>query len=334
MDDLQLVINDPSEGKFLKNIDWNKEEFLEAIRIVVSNYDGLVYTEDDIASAKEDRAKLNALKKVISDKRIQIKKEVMAPYDKFKEEVDEVVVELEKPIQMIDRQIKDFEERKREEKKEALIEYFNEKSTELDGILQFENVFKANFLNASFSLSKAKKSIDDDIEKVKSELNEIELLESEFKAYALDTYKRTLDLSKALIEVNRLETIKKREEEEKKRQEFQDKLDSMKQDVSEEEVIENEDEIESVDTPDNNATDSVSYVDKTVEKSQNETTYGKSETISTENETISTQNETPANNQDFIDKKMYKASFTVFGTREQIMSVKEFLIANNIQFGK
>ncbi len=32
--------------------------------------------------------------------------------------------------------------------------------------------------------------------------------------------------------------------------------------------------------------------------------------------------------------KQYKASFTVFGTKEQIMAVKQYMINNNIRFGK
>ena len=34
------------------------------------------------------------------------------------------------------------------------------------------------------------------------------------------------------------------------------------------------------------------------------------------------------------DTKIYKASFTIRGTKAQILSVKEFMIKNNIQFGK
>lgn len=116
-DELSLVIENPHEGEFLKHIDWNKEEFMELVASITEQYEGLTYTEDQMKAAKADRAKLNAMKKAISDRRIQVKKAVMEPYTKFEAEVAEVTALIEKPISMIDGQIKEYEDRTKRRRK-------------------------------------------------------------------------------------------------------------------------------------------------------------------------------------------------------------------------
>ena len=140
-DELSLVIENPHEGEFLKQIDWNKNEFMELVASITEQYEGLSYTEAQMKAAKSDRAKLNAMRKAISDRRIQVKKAVMEPYTKFEAEVAEVVVLINKPISMIDKQIREYEDRTKAEKKAALKKYFEESVSDLEGILTFDRVF-------------------------------------------------------------------------------------------------------------------------------------------------------------------------------------------------
>ena len=77
MDELQLVIKSPEQGSFLRHIEWNKEEFEARIDEILAGYEGLTYTEEQSAEAKTDKATLNAIKKAVSDRRIQIKKAIM-----------------------------------------------------------------------------------------------------------------------------------------------------------------------------------------------------------------------------------------------------------------
>ena len=37
---------------------------------------------------------------------------------------------------------------------------------------------------------------------------------------------------------------------------------------------------------------------------------------------------------DIVNDKIYKSSFTITGTKAQILSVKEFMVSNGIHFGK
>lgn len=83
MEELSLVISQPDEGKFLQKIGWNKEQIMNAVAEITKQYTGLTYTEEQMQDAKKDRATLNAMRKDISDRRIQVKKALMAPYEAF-----------------------------------------------------------------------------------------------------------------------------------------------------------------------------------------------------------------------------------------------------------
>ena len=71
---------------------------------------------------------------------------------------------------------------------------------------------------------------------------------------------------------------------------------------------------------------------------QPETAQVQPETARTQSESTQTNGEKPGITDPFADKeadmKIYKASFTIRGTKAQILAVKEFMMKNNIQFGK
>ena len=113
MEELKLEIISPNEGHFLKKIGWNKDEIKKAVISITEQYKGLAYTEEQLQEAKKDRAMLNAMKKDISDRRIQVKKALLEPYDVFESEVKEVVALIDEPIEMIGIQMEAYEEKVR-----------------------------------------------------------------------------------------------------------------------------------------------------------------------------------------------------------------------------
>lgn len=83
--------------------------------------------------------------------------------------------------------------------------------------------------------------------------------------------------------------------------------------------------------------ETVQETDKNVQNSA-ETAQVHPETARTQSESTQTNGEKPGVMDPFADKeadmKIYKASFTIRGTKAQILAVKEFMMKNNIQFGK
>ena len=324
--ELSLVISNPIEGQFLKRIDWNKEEFMELVASITKEYEGLAYTEDQMKSAKEDRAKLNAIRKAISDRRIEVKKMINAPYELFEAEVKEVVALIDGPIAMIDSQLAEYEKRIKDEKLEELVKHFEEVAADLGDIITFEQIFDSKWLNASVSLKKAKEAISDAVRQIDTDLRSIDVFcEEKYRTPVKSYYLKTLDIRKSLEEASRLRQLDQRMEEERLRRE------------EEEARIRAEEEARA------KAEQSVAEVEETVAEPV-ESVSESAETVSETAESVSKPDESvaepPAGNEvtnTFApeeDTRQYKASFTVYGNKAQIMMLKKFMNDNNIKFGK
>ena len=69
---------------------WNYDTLKEELTAALADYQNRIYTEDTVAEAKTDRAKLNKLKKALSDERIERKKEFNKPFEAFEEQIKEL----------------------------------------------------------------------------------------------------------------------------------------------------------------------------------------------------------------------------------------------------
>lgn len=218
--ELSLVINNQNEEELLKHIDWNKNEFIELVKSITAQYQGLTYTDDQMKSAKGDRAKLNAMKKAISDRRIEVKKAIMHPYETFEAEVKEVVALIEEPINMIDSQIKQYEEEEKEKRRHALVDFFEKESKEFSDFLSFDAIFDKKYLNVSVTLNKAREEMKAKIDRIRMDVGSIKSFASEkYYMAAMDVYKRTLDVNSALAEDKKLTEFGRKAEEERKQRE-------------------------------------------------------------------------------------------------------------------
>lgn len=213
---MELKIYNPTEDGFIKEIGWNHEELKAEIAEKVKDYTGLVYTENQIKEAKSDRAKLNKLVKALEDKRKEIKKLCLEPYDKFEKQIKEVIEIINEPIALIDGQVKEYEEQKKKEKQEEITNLFDSKDK--PAWLKLQSIFDTKWLNATKSMSQVEKEIDEKIEKINADIKTLESL-PEFSFEAIETYKNCFDLSRAIAEGQRLAEIQKRKEEQRKAEE-------------------------------------------------------------------------------------------------------------------
>lgn len=318
MEQMELAILNPTDGNFLKKISWNREEIEKAVRQITQQYEGLTYTDEQMAAAKKDRATLNSLKKAISDRRIEVKKALLAPYDVFEAEVKEIIALIDKPIAMIDKQTSAYEEKLKEDKRQELIDFFKENVGELEGMLTFDMIFSQRWLNKTASIKSCKEEITAAIERTETDLRAIEtMIEEKYRPYAKDYYFRSLNMTAVLNEVVRLRAIDRMAEEEKAAREEAEKLRREQEAAEKEAAINPPTEPESVQNP----PESVQKPEESVHK-QPESASSPAAQVTD-----------PFADKD-TDTKIYKASFTIRGTKAQILSVKEFMINNNIQFGK
>ena len=198
----------PEEIKF--NFDQLKNE----ISLAVNKYEGLIYSDDQVQEAKKDRADLNRLKKALNDERIRRKKEYLKPFEVFESQIKEIVDIIDKPVQLIDEQLEGYEEDRKRKKREEIGAYWAQETTHPDWIT-LPLIFQDKWLNASYSMTQIKKDIDSKVGQINYDMETLEML-PEYSFEAVEIYKTTLDMNKAIAEGQRLADIQKRKEEAEK----------------------------------------------------------------------------------------------------------------------
>ena len=214
---MEIRINDLS---LPEKIIFNYEELKEGISAKVAHYKNLVYTDDQIKEAKEDRANLNKLKKALNDERIRLEKEYMIPFNTFKAQLNEIIKIIDEPVTMIDSQVKEYQENKKEEKRKEIVAYFDSVKEKLPDEIGLEGIFNTKWLNESVSMKSVKKEIDDIVCKIQVDISAINDL-GELSFYALEKYFKSHNLNDSIL------FAKEQIELEKKKAEFENKNEEM-----------------------------------------------------------------------------------------------------------
>lgn len=210
---MELKIYSPSADGFAQSIQWNFDELKHEIAETIQDYEVSIYTEDMIPQAKADRAKLRKFVDAMESSRKGIKKKYLEPYEQFEREEKELVGMVQKAIDNIDQQVKDYEERRREEKTEKIREFYEENIHDIEQYLPFERVFRPEYANASTSMKSIKQEILDKIQRVNEGLAILNEVDSKFAGDMKKVFLQTYDIGLAMAERNRLEMEEKRREE-------------------------------------------------------------------------------------------------------------------------
>lgn len=189
---------------------WNSEEIKEYVNSFLCRYEDIEYTEDTMSAAKKDRADLNAAKKAIDKRRIEVKKAYMEPFDNFELEVREIEGLFDKSIQKIDLQVKEFENKKKAEKNELLTAFFRTTAGE-DFPVSFDRIFNPKWLNATVSEKKAKEEISSAVLKIRDDMAELSALEPEDRETAEKAYLRNFSLEEAKQEAEKSRIAKQKQ---------------------------------------------------------------------------------------------------------------------------
>lgn len=206
---MELIINSPSESGFLTEISFNFIELKTELENQLKKYKDRVYTDELIKDAKSDRAKLNTLKKALSDKRIAIKKKILEPYDKFEADIAVLTAMIDEPVLQISSGIEKYDQKHRDTKKALILDIYNSNIKDLKELLPFEKFFNEKMLNVTVKMSAISNEIISKIETINKDLAVIAELKSEFELQIKDAYLKNFDLSGALAEKSRLEEKKR-----------------------------------------------------------------------------------------------------------------------------
>lgn len=208
MENLELEIK---EFENIKKVDFNYEELKSKLNNILGNYKNIIYTEDSIKIAKEDKAMLNKIAKSLNDKRIEVEREYMKPFEDFKSKVRELVDLTKDTVQKIDFQVKEFDEKQRQEKLSNVKEIIKELNTiNIDESYLFED----SYLLKSKSENQIKESINQKIEKVKEDLSILEDMKpADFEDIKKYYFRINGNLSESIKELNRINELAKKVEE-------------------------------------------------------------------------------------------------------------------------
>ena len=361
---MEFRLINPTEDGFLRVIKWNREELEAAVRQKIASYENVVYTEDNMKQAKADRAELNNLVKAIEERRKMVKKIINEPYDAFEKELKEILALIQEPVGIIDRQVKAFEDQQKEEKKKSIQKSYDEVIGDLAEVLPFERVFDSRYLNQTYKLATAQAEVKAKVEKVRTDLETIDSLESKYKLNAKDVYIKTLDLSKALAENKRLSDLEEKLEAEKRRKAEEEaerkRLAEERRKAEEERAKAEEEQQKALEAQKRAEQESAS------KQAENVTEQVKNVTESRENVTEPAQNVSgeaeggtlpwesgsefsvagtiqSAGQQASVavdpfepkqEEKRYRTKFCAVGTRVQLQKLIDFMKENNIEYGR
>lgn len=200
--DLELVVSE----KTLGSLTTNAKQIRNIVMANLPKYDISNYTDDNIDQAKKDKAALNKAAKVLNAKRLEIEKEFMKPFGEFKEVITETVKLIGDCSAKIDVVVKQNEQQYKDKKLADIRTYFDGLNANL---VDFNKVYRPEWLNKSASM----KSICDDIDaifsKVENELSTLQGFGEDFdvlRTYYMDT----LNINNTIQYANRLKEQRER----------------------------------------------------------------------------------------------------------------------------
>lgn len=200
--DLELVVSE----KTLGSLTTNAKQIRDMVKDALPMYDISNYNDDNIDQAKKDKASLNKAAKALNAKRLEIEKEFMRPFGEFKEVVTETVKLIDECSAKIDTVVKQNEQQYKDKKKAAINTYFDGLNVNL---VDFNKVFKAEWLNKSASMKSVCNEIDAIFAKVENELSTLKGFGEDFdilRTYYMDT----LNINNTIQYANRLKEQRER----------------------------------------------------------------------------------------------------------------------------
>lgn len=198
-----------------QTIDFNFEAMKAELDTKLERYRSLVVTEDGIKEAKEDRAALNKLKTAINDRRREIKRQCLAPYDAFEKKCKDLTGMIDQASGSIDDQVKAFEEQEKAQKRQQLEEAWAFVADGLTEVIGFSQVFNPKWLNKTVRLESAAQEMEVKVSSIRKDIETLRSMKLSNEVPALAKYYETLDLSAAIAENLRLQKLALAEDQKK-----------------------------------------------------------------------------------------------------------------------
>lgn len=210
----ELVV---SEIPKMPIVEFNYEELKAAATEVRDKAGKLLYTEDQRAQLRADKAMINKAKKMLADERIALKKQYLEPFNDFETKAKEIEGLLGGAYEAINAQEIEFDNREKEQKMVQINALYDANIGKYKQLIPLDKIFDDKWLNKTFKLKDIENIIKATSMTADLHLREINELNSEFTEQLKNKYFETLDMQAVLAEKTLLEQRKKALEELEKR---------------------------------------------------------------------------------------------------------------------
>ena len=190
-------------------ISFNFEEIRSELAGKLQVYQNMVVTESGIKEAKADRANLNKFKAALADSRKAVKAQWNQPLCDFEGKMKELERMVDEPIGAIDRQVKAYDEAKKQDKRQQIELFFEGAVGDLEEVLPLSKIWNDRWLNATYPMKDIEKEIIERIRKTHSDIGIIVAMQLPCCDQMLSTYLDTLDMSRAMEEKHKYEQAQK-----------------------------------------------------------------------------------------------------------------------------
>lgn len=172
--------------KILSNIEEIKKEIIERTE---ADRNLVLTTEEDFEKAKKRCAELNKVVAAIDEKRKEVKKAYVKPYEQFEKALKDTTAVITEAKNNLWGQITAAEDTEKTRKEEQLKAYWEEQATYEKSYRTWDQIFRKEWLNKSYTVDKACVEIDEIISDINTDIGLIENLDSPFETVLFDKYK-------------------------------------------------------------------------------------------------------------------------------------------------
>ena len=174
----------------------------------------IIVSEDTIKTSKKTVADLKKTVNILEDKRKEIKKSILLPYNSFEAQVKEIVAVINGADTIVRNQIRELEEEERDEKEAEIEEMFYDKLAyySFAALVNYRQFLRNEHLNKTFSMKKVENEIVEWLEKRKTDFEYINSVDNKEEVY--NEYLKSFDVVNAVNivtqrhkEIEEIETV-------------------------------------------------------------------------------------------------------------------------------
>lgn len=159
-------------------------------------------TEENVKEAKKLLATLNKNVDQLNRRRIDIKNEILKPYEDFASQVKDIETTVKNADKIVRDQVKEMEERERQEKQDELEQIWTDRIELYDfaKVMNFCDWLKPQHLNKTQTIKKSEADMTEYLEKVERDIQTLSSMEHADELTI--EYKQSQDISRAIQAVN------------------------------------------------------------------------------------------------------------------------------------